>query len=158
MRPLSLAATAALAIGLAASGCTKGSDNLTLFQADLAGANEFPVPRSTGASGRAGFSLDGDRVTYTIEIQGTIRQAFAAHIHSGAAGVNGLIRVTLYPGPDTADFSGVLISGSFTAANVTGVTFEQLLNEMRAGTAYVNVHTRQYSGGEIRGQVRLVTP
>jgi hypothetical protein len=157
MHARSLAASAALSALLALSACSKGSDDLTLFQADLSGANEVPA-RSTGASGRAGFSLDGDRVSYTIEIQGTLRQAFAAHIHSAAAGANGPIRVTLFPGPETGDFSGVLVSGSFTAANVTGITFEQLLNEMRAGTAYVNVHTRQYTGGEIRGQLRVVTP
>jgi hypothetical protein len=50
---------------------------------------------------------------------------------------------------------GILISGSFQASQVTGVTYEELLNQMRAGTAYANVHTTQFPGGEIRGQVRL---
>ena len=39
---------------------------------------------------------------------------------------------------------------------MTGISFEALLEEMRAGTAYVNFHTTAYPGGEIRGQVRLL--
>ena len=86
-----------------------------------------------------------------------------AHIHSGAAGSNGSIRIALYPAPGT-NFSatptggvdGILIQGSFNSSQVTGVTYDELLSEMRAGTAYANVHTTQYPGGEIRAQVRLV--
>jgi hypothetical protein len=37
---------------------------------------------------------------------------------------------------------------------VTGVSYEELLNAMRSGNAYVNVHTTTYPGGEIRGIVR----
>ena len=40
--------------------------------------------------------------------------------------------------------------------DVTGIDFNALLDEMRAGTAYVNFHTTRYPSGEIRGQVRLL--
>ena len=52
--------------------------------------------------------------------------------------------------------NGRLVEGSFTAADVTGISFEELLAEMQAGTAYVNVHTTQFPGGEMRGQTQLV--
>jgi hypothetical protein len=39
-------------------------------------------------------------------------------------------------------------------ATFTGVfTFDSLLTRIRAGTTYINVHTRKFPGGEIRGQV-----
>ena len=78
-----------LGAGLAASSCGKGSDNLTIWQADLLDSNETP-PRATGASGTA------------------------------------------------------------------GITFDQLIQEMKSGNAYVNFHTTRYPGGEVRGQTRLL--
>lgn len=143
------------------TSCTKGSDDQTIFQATLSGANEVPA-RGTAAAGAVGFSVEGTTVRYTIETN-AITSVTGAHIHSGAAGVNGPIRISLYPGPGvnfattpTGALNGVLIEGTFNASQVTGVTFEQLLEQMRAGTAYANVHTSTFPGGEIRGQVRLV--
>ena len=141
-------------------GCDKPAEDASLFVADLAGANEVPA-RGTGATGTVGLYVDGNTVDYTIEVHG-ITSIVGAHIHSGAAGANGSIRIALYPGPGTnvastptGALDGILISGSFQASQVTGVTYEELLNQMRAGTAYANVHTTQFPGGEIRGQLRL---
>jgi CHRD domain-containing protein len=141
-------------IGLVASSCSKGSDGLTVWQADLVGANEVPA-RNTAASGTAGITFDGTTVSYSVELH-NINNVLFGHIHSGAAGANGPVRVFLYPGPVVASVDGILVQGTFTAANVTGVTFEQLIEQMRAGTAYVNFHTTQYPGGEVRGQTRLL--
>jgi hypothetical protein len=153
-----LLALGTLGLGLLASvGCNKGTEGVTVFAALLSGANEVP-PRATAASGAAGFNLEGGTVTYSIEVHG-LPNVIGAHIHSGAAGVNGPIRVRFLDAPVTAPLSagnGVLIEGSFTAANVTGVTFDQLIEQMRAGNAYVNVHSPTYPGGEIRGQLRVV--
>jgi hypothetical protein len=140
--------------GLVASGCNTPSDDLTIFQADLSPANEVP-PRASAASGASGVSLDGTTVHYSIEVH-NIQNVLFAHIHTAPVGVNGPIRVTLYPGPTTGPVDGVLAQGSFTAADVTGITFEELLSQMRAGTAYVNVHTTTFPGGEVRGQLRLL--
>ena len=49
-----------------------------------------------------------------------------------------------------------LAQGSFTAADVRGIEFNALIDEMRAGNAYVNVHSQTYPAGEIRGQTRLL--
>lgn len=152
----------ALGVIVAASsiGCDKPAEDATIFQADLTGAGEFPA-RSTAAVGTVGVYVNGNTVDYTIEVHG-IGNVTGAHIHSGAAGSNGSIRIALYPGPGnnfttpSGAVDGVLISGSFNSSQVTGVTYEELLNQMRAGTAYANVHTTQYPGGEIRGQVRVV--
>jgi hypothetical protein len=34
-----------------------------------------------------------------------------------------------------------------------GKTLDDLLEQMRAGNTYVNVHTKAHPGGEIRGQI-----
>jgi hypothetical protein len=52
------------------------------------------------------------------------------------------------------------VEGVLTAANVIGPAaqgiaageFQELIRAMRAGKAYVNVHTTTFAGGEIRGQ------
>jgi CHRD domain-containing protein len=160
-------AVLSMALAVAGVGCTKGTDNAEVFQVTLAGANEVPA-RATGASGAMGFVVRGNRVDYSIEVYALSTPIIGAHIHccgaQATAGVNGPIRIALFPGPGanaTANplggVNGQLYEGSFEASDVTGVTYEELLASMRAGTAYGNVHTTQFPGGEIRGQVRLVT-
>jgi hypothetical protein len=41
--------------------------------------------------------------------------------------------------------TGSTFSGAFT--------YDSLLTRIRAGTTYLNVHTRRNGGGEVRGQV-----
>jgi hypothetical protein len=50
----------------------------------------------------------------------------------------------------------VLAEGTFTASDVSAISFADLLAAIRAGTTYVNVHTTQFPGGEIRGQLQRV--
>ena len=150
-----------MALAMAGVGCTKGTDDAEVFQATLAGANEVP-PRATAASGAMGFIVKGNRVDYSIEVHG-LGAIVGGHVHSGAAGVNGPIRIALFPGPGSNATSnpltgvdGQLYEGSFEAADVVGISYDELINQMRAGTAYGNVHTTQFPGGEIRGQVNRV--
>jgi len=58
-------------------------------------------------------------------------------------------------GPTTGSVDGNLVQATFTSSDVTGVAFNDLLNEMRNGNAYVNVHTTTFPAGEIRGQLQL---
>ena len=128
----------------------------------LSGANEVPARPASG-NGAMGFVVTGNRVDYSIEING-LSAITGAHLHSGAAGVNGPIRIALYPGPGS-NFStnpsgridGQFYEGSFEASDVTGISFADLVAGMRAGTVYGNVHTSAFPGGEIRGQVQVVS-
>jgi len=68
----------------------------------------------------------------------------------------------LYPSKPPAvvkkgKFTGVLARGTLTAAELQGPlqgkTIGDLVDQIKAGTAYVNVHTEKYPAGEIRGQI-----
>ncbi len=149
------AGVAALAL-VACNDPTKGQE---LFQADMTGAGESPA-RAASGTGAVGFRVDGQTVYYSMEVEG-LTAITGAHIHSGGAGVNGPIRVALFPRPGvnftttpTAKVNGILVEGFFTAADVGGVTFDELLAQMRSGSAYANAHTSTFPGGEIRGQIR----
>jgi hypothetical protein len=144
----------------------------------LTGDEEVP-PRETQAQGEAIFrvSADGSNVDFRL-IASNIDNVFMAHIHCGPRGVNGPIRMWLYPvigpagapGPSgSGPQNGVLASGSFSPMGVTcpaiaGNPSMPLLDAMRAGLTYVNVHTDDgvappntgpgdFPGGEIRGQL-----
>jgi len=161
----SLGLALVLALGLLSAGCNDATEGKELFQADLSGDNEVPA-RSTGASGACGFVLTGNRVDFSISTKGLSSPVVGAHIHIGAAGANGPVRVP-FIGPNLAGTNtvtpfnapdpGILIENSFGASDVTGgLTLDDVVNAMRSGNAYCNVHTTTFPGGEIRGQIRLL--
>lgn len=132
------------------------------FRAHLSGAEEVP-PAETRAQGQAIFQLskDGNGLRYKL-IVANIENVTQAHIHLAPAGVNGPVVVWLYPsGPPPVliegRFQGVLAEGTITAANLIGLlagqSLDALIEEFESGNAYVNVHTNQFPGGEVRGQI-----
>lgn len=146
----------------------RAADN---FTAVLSGGDEVPS-RDTQARGVATFkwNQDGTEFRYTL-IAANIENMVAAHIHCGAAGVNGPVGVTLFSGgvPGSGRFDGVLAQTSKTAPDLNNscgwVTMADVLNAMNSGNTYVNVHTNDgvaptntgpgdFPGGEIRGQVK----
>ncbi|HVR72410.1 MAG TPA: CHRD domain-containing protein [Vicinamibacteria bacterium] len=155
MRRNALPLAVLLAAGLAAASCEDATEGQEIFTTTLSGANEVPA-RNTGANGFSQIIIDGDRVHYAVEID-DISNVFAAHIHTGATGVNGPVRVTFFSNsasPLSVTEKTILNEGTFTASDVSGISFADLLAAIRAGTAYVNVHTTQFPGGEIRGQLQ----
>jgi hypothetical protein len=150
-----------VAIGLGMAGCNDATEDVQVFEAVLSGQSEVPV-RSTAANGRAQFVSDGTTVRYSLEVD-DINNMFMAHIHLAPAGVNGPIRVWLQPvgatarGPSFSVGDKTIFEGTFTAANVQGgLSLADVLAAMSNGGAYVNVHSDQFPGGEIRGQIAVV--
>jgi hypothetical protein len=132
------------------------------FRTHLTGAEEVPAV-DTRAQGQAIFKLsaDGTELHYKL-IVANIHDVTQAHIHVGAAGVNGPVVAFLYPdGPPPqlipGRFQGVLATGTITASNLvgplSGASMEDLLEEIKSGNAYVNVHTLANPAGEVRGQI-----
>ena len=155
---------------LVTTGAASMSDQRN-FAAPLSGAAERPDPVDTNATGVGIFHLnkDGTELSYKL-IVANIENVLQAHIHCGSADVAGPVVVFLYPSgpppvliPGRTD--GILAEGTITAGDVIprpdspacpgGVAdFDDLLAKMRSGDAYVNVHTLQFPGGEIRGQIK----
>jgi len=162
----------ATALGaLFATGIASADDKI---RATLKGFNEVPSV-STDASGtfEATISPNGDAIDFEITytgVQGTVTQS---HMHVGQRGVNGGIVLWICgtatnPEPANGGNTNVCTSpnghftGTWTGANMQNLATQQLatgeLDEViaaiRAGVAYVNVHSNLSPGGEIRGQVR----
>lgn len=150
MRRMTLASTCCLALGLALAGCQDATEDLEFFQATLRGSEEVP-PAATGNTGAVGFTFDGATVTYSLEFE-NVSDITMAHIHSGVPGINGPSRVFLYRGPPASTTGKrILAQGSFTQADLIGISMSDLLSQMRAGTAYANIHTATTPVG--RGQI-----
>jgi hypothetical protein len=167
-RSLPLRVTMAL-LALALAAAPASASDLR-FVAPLSGGEEVP-PVATNATGVATFKLSADETELRFRlVVANIHNVTQAHIHCGAAGVNGPVVLFLYPeGPPPVlipgRFQGVLASGTRTGADVIprpdspecpgGVAnLDDLVAKMRSGDAYVNVHTSQHPPGEIRGQIR----
>ena len=124
------------------------------FEATLIGANEVPAV-STTATGSATITIEGSEIVYRVDVVG-LEGILVSHIHIAPPGENGDVNMNLCNTADTPDCStettGVLVEGS-NGVTQGGITFDSLLSAIRAGNAYVNVHTTQNQGGEIRGQI-----
>ena len=127
-------------IGLALAACaTRGdSDGIALR---MTGAEEVP-PVSTSASGTGTIRVSDDRgVTGSFKTQGAA--ITAAHIHEGAAGQNGPVIIPLQK---SGDNDWVVPPG----AKLTEAQYAAY----KQGRLYVNFHSAQHKGGEIRAQIK----
>jgi hypothetical protein len=133
-----------------------GTGTDTEFEALLSGTNEVPVV-NTLATGSATISIQGAQIVYQVDVQ-DIENVLVSHIHIAPEGENGPVQLNLCGTTDTPGCSttgtGTLVSDSngVTASPPT-ITFDSLVSAIRAGNAYVNVHTTDNPGGEIRGQI-----
>lgn len=131
------------------------------FGTHMTGANETP-PRPSKAQGQLTLRLTADgTLVYRLTVA-NIEDVTQAHIHLAPAGSPGPVIAWLYPAAPPATLipgtsNGVLAEGTLTDANVVGplagTGIAGLIDAIRAGNAYANVHTVLYPPGEIRGQV-----
>lgn len=108
---------------------------------DLTGAEETP-PVNTSATGHGTIHIGKDKsVSGSVKTTGV--EGIAAHIHVGAKGEAGPPIITLNKGAD----------GTWTVPEGSKLTDEQWA-DYKAGKLYVNVHSAEHKGGEIRGQLK----
>lgn len=132
---------AALALG-AALTATAALAETQMFTATLTGAAETP-PNASAGTGTAAASLNTETKSFTwkVEYAGLSGPATMAHFHGPAA-------------PGHAAGVAVAITGPMVSPLVGSATLtDAQIADLEAGKWYVNVHTAQIPGGEIRGQV-----
>lgn len=125
------------------------SDGVVSLMAILDGASERPVPVNTMANGAALFVLQGSDLIVNVFYQNLTSTIVGAHIH-GPADAEGTADVLVNLQPvHVGAFSG--ISGQFSGV-ITGLS-EETIEDLITGQTYVNIHSQNFGGGEIRGQV-----
>jgi hypothetical protein len=145
------------------------------FVANLSGANELPIPTPSPGTGLATVVLDP--TAQTIQINATFSgltspNITGAHIHCCAPfGTNAGVATTtpVFPGFPVGMTSGTYSSQVFDLTqpliyNPAFVTLEGGLPQAEAaliagienGQTYFNIHTSNFTGGEIRGQLTAV--
>jgi hypothetical protein len=160
-----------------------GDDHQRKFATSLSGYNEVhfiggatPALRgavSTPATGRFEARIDdrGDVIHYELSYAGLTSAVAQAHIHFGQRHTVGGIVVWLCQATLQAPEAvraltpecpqEGTVKGTITPAQVLEVTgqgiaaggFEELVDAIRAGRTYANVHTATFGPGEIRGQI-----
>jgi hypothetical protein len=133
------------------------------IEARLSGFQEVPANASPG-EGRFEARVDGDQVSFKLQYWNVTGTPTMAHIHLGQPGVNGGIFVFLCGGttrpacpPPPATVEGTFVAADILAIptqNMPAGSLDAALRVIRHGVTYVNVHTPNSPGGEIRGRVR----
>lgn len=127
----------------------------TTYTCTLSGAAEVPANGSLG-TGSATVVLNAaqTQLSITVNFAGIGSAYTASHIHGPAApGVNAAVRWGFVGVPAGWVFGPGNTSGTLTNFLVTsGITAADVAN-LNNGLMYVNVHSQNLPGGEIRGQL-----
>jgi len=136
----------------------------TEFTAMLSGAQEVP-PINTDGTGDFEMKNQQGVITFSLNFSDLSSTLTVAHLHFAPTKVAGGVMIFLCGGggqPDCPAATEGNITGTITAANVVGPTtqgidvgdLDSALEAVRTGLSYVNMHTTNFAGGEIRGQLR----
>lgn len=132
-------ALAALTLMAALVGGTASA--MAPIETSLSGGQEVPPVKSLATGTSTIMVKDDKSVSGTIKtlgIKGTV-----AHIHQGATGMNG---------PHIVDLT-MLSEGEWDIPPGTRLTDEQF-QSLKDGNLYINVHSAEHKGGEIRAQLK----
>ncbi|GAA4372159.1 CHRD domain-containing protein [Hymenobacter koreensis] len=137
-----------LFVSLLSTACNNDDDDTTpaaqttALTATLNGMQEVPANNSTGTGTFSGTLNKTTReFTYRIEFQGLTANPTAGHFHQAVPGSNGPV---VYPlGGLTSPITGKITLTEAEAA------------KLLAGEFYANLHTAAFTGGEIRGNIKV---
>jgi hypothetical protein len=120
--------------------------NAQMYTAHLTGSQEVPQAATTATGyGRVMIDEGAGTLTFTVVYSGLSSNQTLAHIHAPAPiGANTGVAI---------DF-GTVGGTSGTISGTRAVTSDQIA-QIRAGLAYINVHSVNFPGGELRGQLGL---
>jgi CHRD domain len=156
--------TGVIGVGTVAMGSDRGE------RETLTGYEEVPALSTPGEGEfRATISRSRDEIRYELSFRNTESDVTQAHIHFENATNNGPIVVFLCTnlgngpaGTQACPAGGGTIRGTIrpenvgagaAAAGIAAGEFDELVRAIRAGATYVNVHSVNRPGGEIRAQL-----
>jgi hypothetical protein len=170
--PHALFIGALLAVAGVASYALAGpGDRVKVAAPSLIGYEENPdISTAAHGSFEATINRENKVIRYELTYSGLEGNVEQAHIHFGKRGVNGGISAFLCsnlasPPPTTpacpqeGTVESVLRKDEIIGPDPQGIeagAFGELVRAIRAGHAYVNVHSEKWPGGEIRAQIREV--
>jgi len=122
------------------------------YWANLFGSNEVPAVM-TEAYGALAFTVTGDQLVATGSFSNlssalATQIAGGVHLHIASPGSNGGVAIVLNP---TVDVDG--LNGTFLAVDNTFTLTSEQQTALESGNMYVNIHSANFQGGELRGQV-----
>ena len=131
-------------------------------KAKLSGFEEVPAVLTDGSGKfKAKISRTEQRIDYTLSYEDIEGGAVLfAHIHIGQRLANGAVAAFLCGGggkplcPPSGTVTGTITPADVVPVPAQGVlTFDDLVEAIREGITYANVHSTRSPGGEIRGQI-----
>ncbi len=130
---------------------SRGNVLAQTFGAVLTGSQEAPTPTTTAGFGNATVTFtDATHINVTITVANLGSPISAFHIHKGAAGVAGSVVINLI------GLGGTFVNNKMTGTFPVDAAVAADLIAHPDGY-YVNVHTSQFPGGAIRGQLAAVS-
>lgn len=160
-----------MAMSVVQPAAAQGLQQRELLRASLSAFSQVPsvLAKSSGnfeavvnADGTISFAL-----TYTDMSSAVVQ----AHIHLGSSRTNGGVMVFLCGGAKPACPASGTVTGTLTAADVSTLPASNgdsvipqglqpsdlagMIEAIRSGNTYVNVHTTNFPNGELRGQVTI---
>ena len=165
----------ALAVASLAALFAPAMASAEVIAVHLIGYNETPL--TINSAGTASFvvriSEDGTSIEYELSYGGLSSTVLQSHIHFGEPAISGPVVLFLctnlgnapatVPVPPACPAQPATVTGTLTAANVisnaAGIDsgaagFAEMVKAIRAGAAYVNVHTTSHPGGEVRARLK----
>jgi hypothetical protein len=152
-----------IVLALGVSAMASSADGSFSFGAKLRGYEETPLTINSNGTGQFRATPTSTGFSYTLTYSGLGSNAVAAHIHLGQRATTGGVAIPLCGGLKPAcPPTGGTVTGTISPSDVQLITAQGLaagdlaavVRAIRAGFAYVNVHTTVFPSGEIRGQIR----
>ena len=130
-----------LAVGVPAAALASRSASVSTLKATLRGSNEVPRGSRTG-TGTAVIKLyaKSGKACWTLSVRG-LDKTLSAHVHKAAKSKNGPVVIPL----------GARFAKKGCVSGLKPKTINAIVKT--PGAYYVNVHTRKYLNGAIRGQL-----
>ncbi|MRD45686.1 CHRD domain-containing protein [Caenimonas koreensis DSM 17982] len=135
---------AAAVVAVAATGCgqMRPSEKIDIYEATLSGAQEVPANASKGrGAAEVMFNHNTSKLTWKITYS-DVTSPTMGHIHGPAPMGKNAGVVIPFANVITQPIQGEAVLTSAQAA------------DLMAGLWYVNIHSTQFPGGEVRGQLQ----